>query len=91
MTVTLVLHRSQCAFDITGEVPATVNSDGSTSVLLSPPAQSMRCRNCDESATTAIRSGLEWHPHCGECASWWAPHRQGPLAAVEPDYEYEHG
>lgn len=47
------------------------------------------CRDCGLPATVAIRSGLEWHPSCAECASWWGEHRHGALSEVEPDYVYE--
>lgn len=84
MTVTLILHQSQSAYDITGVEPAATSSGGTTRVVLS-----MRCRQCPAPATTAIRSGLEWHPTCVECATWWSPARRGPLANVEPDYYFE--
>lgn len=48
-----------------------------------------RCRTCGDVATIAIRSGLEWHPTCAECASWWGEHRHGALSEVESDYAYE--
>lgn len=44
------------------------------------------CRNCGQPATCAIRSGLEWHPTCDECASWWSDDRRGPLSEVADDY-----
>jgi hypothetical protein len=47
----------------------------------------MKCRQClQNEATVAIRSGLEWHPTCSECAEWWGSDRQGPLSEVEQDY-----
>jgi hypothetical protein len=49
----------------------------------------MRCRNDSNEATKALRSGLEWHPVCDECASFWGPLRLGPLSEVDPDYDYE--
>ena len=49
----------------------------------------LRCRTCGDPATVSIRSGLEWHPTCDECASWWGEHRHGPLSEVEPGYVYE--
>ena len=48
----------------------------------------MKCRQCGAPATVAIRSGLEWHPECDECAACWGDHRKGPLSNVEPDYIY---
>ncbi len=37
-------------------------------------------------AVVGIRSGLEWHPECAECAKWWGEHRHGPLSEVAADY-----
>lgn len=47
------------------------------------------CRRCGDAATLAIRSGLEWHPYCAECASWWGEHRHGALSEVDLHYVYE--
>jgi hypothetical protein len=55
----------------------------------SPVSQSVCCRSCGAVATVAIRSGLEWHPSCAECAGYWAECRHGALSEVEPDYVYE--
>lgn len=49
----------------------------------------MKCRHCDSEATEAVRSGLEFHPVCSDCAAWWAPARRYPLAEVAADYAYE--
>mgnify|MGYP000891296822 CR=1 FL=1 len=51
----------------------------------------MRCRCCAAEATTAIRSGFEFHPECDECAAYWSPDRRYPLSEVDDDYEYEEG
>lgn len=49
----------------------------------------MRCRNDANEATKALRSGLDYHPVCDECAAWWGPHRLSDVSNVDPNYEYE--
>jgi hypothetical protein len=53
------------------------------------PPENLVCRDCGAPATVAVRSGLEWHPECDDCAGWWGEHRHGPLAKVAPNYAYE--
>ncbi len=48
----------------------------------------MRCRTCTNEAAVGIRSGLETHPTCSDCAEWWSLDRAQPLEAVDPKYEY---
>ena len=52
-----------------------------------------RCeRGCDppREATCLIRAGLEWHPCCDECATWWAEHRKSDLATPRGTVEDAH-